>query len=271
MVKESIETFRRQRLSKSGRMSDQKGEKLRSLGEKSGRQTSAQMREAMSDIERTMDDVGSWYESIFSERQRINEEKGTEVASYDPEKNILARILSASEEQKAAVDMEGSTTGMSKPQGLAEKPKGLDKPVSLPENNAVSMEPEQLESLIRREAEIRNMDPDVAVSIWKNEGGGSYQSTVERKGKGSLGGFEASFGPFQLFIGGGLGNDYERLTGRKLVNDNTEEGITKQVQFALDMAVKKGWTPWYGRGPAGVGERQGLENAVVANNWKANK
>ena len=270
MVKESIETFRRQRLSETGRMSERKGEKLRSLGERSGQQTSSQMREAMSDIDRVTQDVSSWYDSIFSERQRIKEE-GTKVASYDPEKSILGRILSATEETKEKVLEESSVTGMAVPESAVEKPKGLGKPVTLPKNNAVAMEPEELESIIRSEAELRNMDPDVAVSIWKNEGGGAYQSTVERKGKGSLGGYEASFGPFQLFIGGGLGNDYERLTGRKLVNDNTKEGIQKQIQFSLDMAVKKGWTPWYGRGPAGVGERQGLENAVVANNWKAKK
>jgi hypothetical protein len=138
----------------------------------------------------------------------------------------------------------------------------------VPTDNTVAIDIEDLEDIIRNEASLRNIDPEIAIRLWRAEGGGSYQSNVEREGSGSLNGREASFGPFQLFTGGGLGNDYERLTGRELVNDNTLEGITKQVQFALDMAVERGWTPWYGRRTAGISPRQGLANAVQVNNWQ---
>lgn len=126
----------------------------------------------------------------------------------------------------------------------------------------------ELENIIIREAKLRNIDPSVAVAIFRSEGAGAYQSQIARKGQGSLGGKEASFGPFQLYTGGGLGNQYEEETGRSLIEDNTLEGLTKQIQFSLDAAVESGWTPWYGRKTAGVSERQGLSEAITAENWR---
>lgn len=124
-----------------------------------------------------------------------------------------------------------------------------------------------IEDIIRQEAELRNMDPDVAVRIFRAEGAGSYQSSVRRTGRGSLGGREASFGPYQLYIGGGLGNEYQDRTGRDLTTDNTADGIENQIRFSLDMAIAQSWQPWYGRGPAGVGRFDGLRDAEPANNW----
>ena len=124
-----------------------------------------------------------------------------------------------------------------------------------------------IETTIRAEAELRGIDQDVAVEIFRHEGRGSYQSTVPRSGKGSLNGREASFGPFQLYVGGGLGNEYERRTGRELVNDNNKDGITNQIRFALDMAVKQSWQPWYGRKNAGISQWQGLQGAKQTKNW----
>lgn len=124
-----------------------------------------------------------------------------------------------------------------------------------------------MERIIRREAELRGIDPNVAVAIFRAEGAGSYQSSVPRSGRGSLGGREASFGPYQLYIGGGLGNVYQDRTGRDLTKDNTEEGIINQIRFALDMAIEQSWQPWYGRGPAGVGRYEGLRGAEPARNW----
>jgi peptidoglycan hydrolase-like protein with peptidoglycan-binding domain len=124
-----------------------------------------------------------------------------------------------------------------------------------------------IENIIREEAELRGIDPDVAVAIFRHEGAGAYQSTVPRTGRGSLGGREASFGPYQLYIGGGLGNVYQDRTGRDLTTDNTREGIINQIRFALDMAIRDSWQPWYGRGPAGVGRYEGLGGARPAGNW----
>ena len=124
-------------------------------------------------------------------------------------------------------------------------------------------------TMIEEEAGLRNVDSKIALSIYRNEGYGSYQSNIKRKGKGSKGGKEASYGPFQLFTGGGLGTEYEEATKRTLAQDNTEEGIRKQIQFALDKAAEKGnWNAWYGREAAGVGVNEGLEDARPIYNWK---
>jgi len=130
------------------------------------------------------------------------------------------------------------------------------------------IEETKIEAIIAEEARLRNIDPNVAIRIYQHEGRGSYQSQVPRQGKGSDNGLEASYGPFQLYIGGGLGNQYQKLTGRDLKADNTEDGIRKQTRFALDMAAEQGWGAWYGRKPAGVGVRDGLEGAKAVGNWR---
>ena len=126
----------------------------------------------------------------------------------------------------------------------------------------------KIEVIIRQEAKLRKMDPNVAVKLFRSEGATAYQSKITSGGQKKEGGQEASFGPFQLYTGGGLGNQYEEETGRVLSEDNTSEGITKQIQFALDMAIDKGWSPWYGSKAAGIGPREGLDNAVPVYNWR---
>jgi hypothetical protein len=111
----------------------------------------------------------------------------------------------------------------------------------------------QIEKMIIATAKKYGIDPDVALMVWKSEGLNSYQSQVkvgaDSKVK-SVNGMEASWGPFQLYTGGGLGNDYETKYGVKLADDNTEEGIARQIDFALNNAASsgKGWAPWYGPG-----------------------
>lgn len=133
--------------------------------------------------------------------------------------------------------------------------------------NRVSVSGDQITDWIVAEARLRNIDPRYALGIWKHEGGLSYQSNVARSGNGTLNGKEASFGPFQLFTGGGLGNEYEQRTGRRLIHDNNPDGILNQIRFALDKAVTQGWKPWYGRKPAGIGVWDGLQNARQVRNW----
>lgn len=139
-----------------------------------------------------------------------------------------------------------------------------------PSTGEMALDQVSLEKIVRAEAKLRNMNPDIAVAVFNEEGlrSNTYQSQIKRGGKGSLGGREASFGVSQLYIGGGLGNEYESETGRKLISDNTVSGLTTQIQFALDKAVEQGWSPWYGSKAAGVKPRQGLEDAKPIFNWK---
>jgi len=133
------------------------------------------------------------------------------------------------------------------------------------------LSPKKIQSIIKREAKLRNISATSALAIYKAEGFNSYQSSITEGSQKKVGGREASYGPFQLYVGGGLGNEYEEQTGRSLSLDNTLEGITKQIQFALDKAAEgKSWKPWSGHKAAGLDPTEGLNNAKPIFNWREN-
>ena len=123
-----------------------------------------------------------------------------------------------------------------------------------------------IEREIRANAKKHGIDPNVAVRVWRSEGGSSknYQSKIKRSGKGSVGGQEASYGPYQLYTGGGLGNEYQEKYGVDLSADNSPEGLQRQIDFALGKAKKVGWKPWYGAAKAGIGDRDGIDGTQYA-------
>jgi hypothetical protein len=123
-----------------------------------------------------------------------------------------------------------------------------------------------IEREIRASAKKHGIDPNVAVRVWRSEGGSSknYQSKIKRSGKGSVGGQEASYGPYQLYTGGGLGNEYQEKYGVDLSADNSPEGLQRQIDFALGKAKKVGWKPWYGAAKAGIGDRDGIDGTQYA-------
>lgn len=101
------------------------------------------------------------------------------------------------------------------------------------------------EAYIRQAAAARGIDPDVAMRIARSEGFGRYVGDGGR-----------SFGDWQLFTGGGLGNAFMKKTGLDPSDPRTWK---QQTDFALDHAARTGsWAPWYGRGPAGVGVNEGF-------------
>jgi hypothetical protein len=66
---------------------------------------------------------------------------------------------------------------------------------------------------------------------------------------------EPSYGPFQLYMGGGLGNNFLEQTGLDPRDPTTWK---KQVDFALGHAKNNGWGSWYGARNAGIGDFQGI-------------
>ena len=121
-----------------------------------------------------------------------------------------------------------------------------------------------IESIIAKEAKLRNMDVATAIKVYRAEGLNSYQSQLKYKGKQ-----EKSYGPYQLFVDGGLGNTYQKDTGRKLVSDNTLEGITNQIRWSLDYVAKTGsWNPWKGAARVGIEDDEGLNGSKSVNNWE---
>lgn len=112
-----------------------------------------------------------------------------------------------------------------------------------------------VEGYIRQAASARGIDPDVAVKVARSEGlgPGIWQSNYVKDGRR-----ETSYGPFQLLVGGGLGDKFQRLYGKSPADPST---VQQQVDFALDEAATGGWSPWYGAAKVGVGSRTGLDNA----------
>ncbi|TAX45927.1 hypothetical protein ELI02_29885 (plasmid) [Rhizobium leguminosarum] len=108
-------------------------------------------------------------------------------------------------------------------------------------------------SYISQAAAKRGIDPDIALRVAKSEGGlnsWNMQSLYKKNGVQ-----EPSFGPFQLYKGGGLGNDFMRKTG---LDPALAANGPAGVDFALDHASKKGWGAWYGAGKAGIGNFDGI-------------
>ncbi|MGO6879478.1 phage tail length tape measure family protein [Rhizobium ruizarguesonis] len=111
-------------------------------------------------------------------------------------------------------------------------------------------------SYISQAAAKRGIDPDIALRVAKSEGGLSswnMQSLYKKNGVQ-----EPSFGPFQLYKGGGLGNDFMRKTG---LDPALAQNGPAGVDFALDHASKNGWGAWYGAGKAGIGNFEGIGGA----------
>ena len=113
-----------------------------------------------------------------------------------------------------------------------------------------------MSAYIKEAAASRGIDPDVALRVARSEGlaPGVWQSNVINK----QGRRETSYGPFQLLVGGGLGDEFQRRYGKSPADKSTWR---EQIDFALDEAAKGGWSPWYGAAKVGVDARTGLENA----------
>jgi hypothetical protein len=118
--------------------------------------------------------------------------------------------------------------------------------MSLPDLNEV-------ESYIRQVAQQVGINPDIAVKVARSEGlaPGVWQSNLVMKS----GKREPSYGPFQLYEGGGLGNKFKQVYGKSASDPSTWK---QQVEFALGEAKKSGWSPWYGARKVGVGNFEGI-------------
>ena len=114
-----------------------------------------------------------------------------------------------------------------------------------------------VEAYIRQKAAQLGINPDVAVRVAKSEGlkSGVWQSNVVKNGRR-----EPSYGPFQLFEGGGLGNEFKDKYGVSASDPST---WMDQVNFALGKAKEGGWTPWYGARDTGIGKWEGIKGTLA--------
>lgn len=112
-----------------------------------------------------------------------------------------------------------------------------------------------IEAYIRARAPLFGVDPDIAVRVAKSEGGlvNPTQQSFAKRPDGSR---EESYGPFQLYMGGGLGNR-AMAAG---IDPRKESDWQRGVDFALAEAGKKGWGQWYGAAKAGIGDFEGISS-----------
>lgn len=126
---------------------------------------------------------------------------------------------------------------------------GLAKAASIPTTD--------ISSYIRNAAIQRGIDPDIALRVAMSEGGvtsWNLQSSYVKNGVR-----EPSFGPFQLYKGGGLGNAMIKQTG---LDPALAANGPAGVDFALDNAKKSGWGQWYGAAKAGIGDWEGIDKSA---------
>lgn len=114
-----------------------------------------------------------------------------------------------------------------------------------------------LTDYIRKRAPVYGIDPNIALKVAQSEGlkPGIWQSEYVKNGKR-----EPSYGPYQLYMGGGLGNDMLAQTG---VDPSDPANWKQGVDFALNTASKKGWGPWYGARRVGITGKEGIGQPMM--------
>lgn len=116
----------------------------------------------------------------------------------------------------------------------------------------------EIEAYIRNSALRHGVDPDTAVAVARSEGGlnsWNRQSDVVKNGVR-----EQSYGPFQLYTQGGLGNQFMKQTG---MDPSQASAGPAGVDFAMQQAAKNGWGAWYGAQKIGVTGMEGINGNPV--------
>lgn len=95
----------------------------------------------------------------------------------------------------------------------------------------------EIADYIRQSATARGIDPDIALRVAMSEGG--VTDPIRQSGIVKNGVREPSYGPFQLYMGGGLGNKALEAG----IDPRDPNQWRAGVDFALDNAATGGWGP----------------------------
>jgi hypothetical protein len=112
-------------------------------------------------------------------------------------------------------------------------------------------DPRGMAGYIRETAKKYGIDPEVALKVARSEGLTTFQSSVTQKS----GKREPSWGAFQLYTGGGLGNQFQKETGLDPSDPKNEKAT---IDYALRTAAKVGWGPWHGAKNTGIQQWEGI-------------
>jgi TP901 family phage tail tape measure protein len=232
-LQDALEKKARERLQELGREAQETGQKIK------------QMSMALPD---SSAEVRIWKASIGGGSASTAGPGGARVvpASYSPDSGVTPRGNNA----PSTVAPNATTTPPS------DNPPPVQPGVG-PERGRVGKggDPRGMEAHIRETAKKYGIDPDTAVAVAKSEGLTTFQSSVKKGGKGSYNGREDSWGAFQLYMGGGLGNQFQKETGLD-PRDPANEKAT--IDFALKHASKNGWGSWYGARNTGIPNYAGI-------------
>lgn len=92
----------------------------------------------------------------------------------------------------------------------------------------------EVTTFITQVAESLHIDPTIALRVAVSEGGITRPFPTGDIDQGG------SYGPYQLFMGGGLGNQFQAQTG---LNPADPANWMHTVTFALEWAKQNGWNP----------------------------
>ena len=93
-------------------------------------------------------------------------------------------------------------------------------------------------------AQKYGVDPATAIRVARSEG------LAEFLGDGGKSG-----GAFQLYTGGGLGNEFQKATGHSPLDPKYED---EAIDWAMRNVARTGWGPYKGAAKVGIGPRQGI-------------
>lgn len=105
-------------------------------------------------------------------------------------------------------------------------------------------DPRGLGEYIKETAKKYGIDPDTALRVAQSEGLRDF-----------YGDNNTSFGAFQAHIGGGLGDEYRKETGRDPADPSNERDL---IDWQLKRASREGWGPYHGAARVGVGRMTGI-------------
>jgi hypothetical protein len=125
----------------------------------------------------------------------------------------------------------------------------MDLPEGFQIEGATPQDPRGLTGFIRETAGKYGIDPDTAVQVAGSEG---LRNPIGDGGK--------SHGAFQLYTGGGLGNDFQKATGLD-PSDPTNERAT--IDYALKHASQNGWGAFHGARRIGLSNDAGIGQALA--------
>lgn len=125
----------------------------------------------------------------------------------------------------------------------------------------------EVEAYIADAARKRGINPGIAIRVWRSEGAtGNPAEAWQSKIINKRGEREKSYGPYQLYMEGGLGNEMQKATGLSPADPRNWQ---PSVDFALDKAAEGGWGPWMGAKAIGLAPDAGLGGARAVGQYAA--